>query len=79
MSPELDHAEQVAWVWRRIVAGDRIRIFCDYYGAHWIELTPRWQLWRKRRVRLTPTEMFEIRCVLSENRRIGSRRDNVIA
>ena len=60
MSPELDHAEQVAWVWRRIVAGDRIRMFCDYYGGHWIELTPCWQFWSKRR-RLTPTGMFEIR------------------
>jgi len=79
VSSELDHTGQVAWVWRRIVAGDRIRMFCDYYGGHWIELMPRWQFWRKRRVRLTPTEMFEIRTALSEGRRIGSRRDNAIA
>lgn len=79
VSSELDHTEQVAWVWRRIVAGDRIRMFCDYYGGHWIELMPRWLFWRKRRVRLTPTEMFEIRTALSEGRRIGSRRDNAIA
>lgn len=41
-------------------AGGRIKIFCDYCGGHWIELTPCWQFWSKRR-RLTPTGMFEIR------------------
>ena len=57
MSPELDHAEQVAWVWRRIVAGDRIRIFCDYYGAHWIELTPRGAVSRKPPVHPAPLNL----------------------
>ncbi len=28
-------------VWHRIVSGDRIHMFCDFYGGHWIELRPR--------------------------------------
>lgn len=60
-------------------AGDRIQMVCDYCGGRWIELTLRWQFWSKRRLRLTPTGMFEIRSILSENRRVRSRRDNVIA
>lgn len=79
MSWEAKHAEELAFVWHRIVSGDRIRMFCDFYGGHWIELTPRWQFWRKVRIRLNATEMFEIRTVLSEGRQIGSRRDNAIA
>jgi len=79
VSWEVKHAEELEFVWHRIVSGDHIRTFCDYYGGHWIELTPRWQFWRKVRIRLTATEMFEIRAVLSEGRKIGSRRDNAIA
>ncbi|MEZ5899603.1 MAG: hypothetical protein R3D51_08935 [Hyphomicrobiaceae bacterium] len=74
MSSKLDHAEQQALIWTRIGAGDRIRMYYDYYGAHWIELTPCWQFWRKRRFRLTPSEMAEIRSLLSPQRRAGAQR-----
>lgn len=79
MTWETKHADEVQLVWQRIVSGDRIRMICDYYGGHWIELTPRWQFWRKRRIRLSAAEMFQIKSALSEGRRIGSRRDNAIA
>jgi hypothetical protein len=79
VSWEKKHAEELQLVWHRIVSGDRIRMYCDYYGGHWIELQPRWRFWVKVRVRLTAAEMFEIRAVLAEGRRIGSRRDNAIA
>ncbi|MEQ1714506.1 MAG: hypothetical protein ABL907_00750 [Hyphomicrobium sp.] len=62
------HDEELALVWKRIVSGDRIRIFHDFYGGQWIELTPRWQFWRRRRVLLTATEVFEIKSALREGR-----------
>lgn len=40
----------------RVAAGDRVRFFTDYYGVQYVELVPRWQFWRKKRIRLDPSE-----------------------
>lgn len=40
----------------RVVAGDRVRFFIDFYGVQYVELVPRWQFWRKKRVRLNAGE-----------------------
>ncbi len=40
----------------RVAAGDRVRFFTDFYGVQYVELVPRWQFWRKKRIRLDPNE-----------------------
>lgn len=40
----------------RVAAGDRVRFFTDYYGVQYVEVVPRWQFWRKKRIRLDPVE-----------------------
>lgn len=40
----------------RVAAGDRVRFFTDFYGVQYVELVPRWQFWRKRRIRLNAGE-----------------------
>jgi hypothetical protein len=40
----------------RVAAGDRVRFFTDYYGVQYVELVPRWQFWRKQRIRLDASE-----------------------
>ena len=71
--------EKTEMVWTRIVKGDRARIFQDFYGGQWVELTPRWQLWRRRRVRLSPQEMAVIKSALRETRQVDARRVSAMA
>lgn len=78
LDPVWEPREELALVWQRIVAGDRIRIWCDYFGGHWIELTPRWQIWRRRRVRLSATEMFQVKSALSQRRRSAIVRTDAV-
>lgn len=70
---------KVEFVWGRIVSGDRTRIFQDFYGGQWIELTPRWTFWRKKRVRLSPAEMAVIKSALRESRQVDARRVSAMA
>lgn len=48
----------------RVAKGDRVRFFQDYYGVQYAELVPKWQFWRKTRVRLSPEEFAQIRADL---------------
>ncbi len=40
----------------RVAAGDRVRFFTDFYGVQYVEVVPRWQFWRKKRIRLDAGE-----------------------
>lgn len=66
-------------VWNRIVKGDRVRIYQDFYGGQWIELKPRWQFWRRQRVRMSPQEMAVIKSALRETRQVDARRVSAVA
>jgi hypothetical protein len=79
VASEKSHEEELAFVWKRIVSGDRIRIFHDFYGGQWIELTPRWQFWRRRRIFLTASEVFEIKTALREGQATGLLRRRAMA
>lgn len=48
----------------RIAAGDRVRFFTDFYGVQYVELVHRWQFWRKKRIRLNPSEAEAIKAQL---------------
>ena len=48
----------------RIAAGDRVRFFTDFYGVQYIELVPKWQFWRKKRIRLNASEAEQIKSQL---------------
>lgn len=54
---------------QRLEAGDKIKIVNDYYGGQWLEMRPRWQFWRRRRLRLSPQEMSQVKDELRGSRR----------
>ena len=51
-------------VLERIAAGDRVRFVTDFYGVQYVELVPRWQFWRKKRIRLNASEAEHIKSQL---------------
>ena len=66
MSSEATGVLDLAFIQSRIASGDRVRFYHDFYGGNWIELTPRWQFWRKKRMQLGPVEVTQLKSILRE-------------
>lgn len=58
----------LAFVYQRVEAGDRIRFFHDYYGRQWVELSRGWFLTHKTRVYLAPQEILQLKASLRRRR-----------
>lgn len=57
------------YVMRRIVVGDKIRFFEDFYGRQWIEVGPRWLFIFKKKIHFRNDEIATIKAALVERRR----------
>ena len=60
--------DNCALVMKRLASGDRVRLLQDFYGVQYAEILPRWQFWRRRRVRLNPSEFDRLKAQLKGNR-----------
>lgn len=61
--------ETSEFVRKRIARGDRIRFLQDFYGGQFVELTPRWQFWRKMRLRLDAREVALLKSEIKDRPR----------
>lgn len=66
MSSEAAGMRVLSMIQSRIASGDRVRFYNDFYGGQWIELRPRWQFWRKTRLRLDAAEAYALKARLRE-------------
>lgn len=69
---------KIDFVRGRIASGDQVRIYHDFYGGQWIELRPRWQFWRKKRLQLAPRELAAIKTALKGAPRTASTPGRVV-
>ena len=60
---------ELAFVLRRVHFGDKVAFCRGYYGDQWVELRRWWLLWPKKRVRLTPQEMSDLKSSMQRTQR----------
>ena len=51
--------QQLTFIKQRLDAGDRF--YQDFYGRQWIELRSFWQFWKKRKIRLDPAQVSQVK------------------
>ncbi len=56
------------FVRKRIARGDKIRFLQDFYGGQFVELTPRWQFWRKKRLKIDAREAAQIKSEIKDTK-----------
>ena len=63
--------QQMSMIKERLEAGDKVWFYQDYYGRQWIELRNTWLFWKKKKIKLDPDEVFQLKQMLRGRRAVN--------
>ena len=64
--------QQMSLIKQRLEAGDRIWFYQDFYGRQWIELRNFWVFWKKKKIKLDPEEVSQVKAMIRSRKAITS-------